>query len=69
MGGVVFLSCLLFGMGSPSLELAGYWVELGLLVLRQRSLGELLQIDNMWARISLLVQCPELSSPTSEAQA
>ena len=30
MGGVVFLSCYLFGMGRPALELAGYWVELGL---------------------------------------
>ena len=32
MGGVVFLSCSLFGMGCPALELAGRWVELGLSV-------------------------------------
>ena len=30
MGGVVFLSCLLFGMGHPALALAGHLVELGL---------------------------------------
>ena len=28
MGGVVFLSCQLFDMGRPALELAGRWVEL-----------------------------------------
>ena len=32
MGEVVFLSCLLFGMGCPALELAGCSVELGLSV-------------------------------------
>ena len=32
MGGVVFLSCWLFGIGCPALELAGCWVELGLSV-------------------------------------
>ena len=32
MDGVVFLSCWLFGMGCPALELAGSWVELGLSV-------------------------------------
>ena len=32
MGVVVFLSCLLFGMGHPTLGLAGLWVELGLSV-------------------------------------
>ena len=32
MGGVVFLSCHLFGMGCQALELAGRWVELGLSV-------------------------------------
>ena len=26
----MFLSCQLFGMGLPALELAGHWVELGL---------------------------------------
>ena len=30
MGGAVFLSCLLFGMGCPALELADHWVDLGL---------------------------------------
>ena len=30
MGGVMFLSCLLFGIGYPMVELAGRWVELGL---------------------------------------
>ena len=30
MGEVVFLSCYLFGMRHPALELAGPWVELGL---------------------------------------
>ena len=34
-------------MRHPALELAGCWVELGLSV-RQRSLGELLQIDITW---------------------
>ena len=29
MSGVIFLSCYLFGMGRPALELAGCWVELG----------------------------------------
>ena len=28
MDEVVFLSCQLFGMGLPALELAGHWVEL-----------------------------------------
>ena len=28
----MFLSCYLFGMGCPALELAGRWVELGLSV-------------------------------------
>ena len=32
MGEVVFLSCYLFGMGCPALELVGRWVELGLSV-------------------------------------
>ena len=32
MDGVVFLSCWLFGMGHPTLELASHWVELGLSV-------------------------------------
>ena len=32
MCGVVFLSCWLFGMGCPALELAGHCVELGLSV-------------------------------------
>ena len=32
MGGVVFLSCQLFGMGCPALGLDGHWVELGLSV-------------------------------------
>ena len=32
MGGVVFLSCWLFGTGHPALELAGRWVDLGLCV-------------------------------------
>ena len=30
MGGVVFLSCQLFGMGHPALELPGCWMQLGL---------------------------------------
>ena len=28
----LFLSCWLFGMGHPALELAGHWMELGLSV-------------------------------------
>ena len=49
MGGVVFLSYYLFGMGPPALDLAGRWVELGL-NMRWRSLGELSLIDIMWDR-------------------
>ena len=48
MGGAVFLSCWLFGVGHPALEPAGSWVEPGLgqvLVSRWRPLGELMQIN------------------------
>ena len=47
MGGVVFLSYYLFGMGPPALDLAGRWVELGLSIEMVIS-GELLTIDIMW---------------------
>ena len=39
------------------------------LALRWRSLGELSPFDIMWNREGLVDQCPELGSPTSEAQA
>ena len=51
---VVFLSCLLFGMGHPELELAGRCLELGLCIemgvfaLRWKSLAELLTLDITW---------------------
>ena len=65
MGEVVFLSFYLFGMGHPALELAGRWVELGLSVEIEISHQLILHGTGR----SLVVQCPELGSPTSEAQA
>ena len=41
MGGAVFLSCLLLGLGRPGLMLAGRLVELGLNVGKQISGGAL----------------------------
>ena len=49
MRGVVFLSCWLFGMGCPALELLVVewsWV----LALRRRSLGKLSLIDITWGQ-------------------
>ena len=58
-------SCLAWGVQHCSLLVVEWsWV----LVLRQRSLGELSPIDITGARRSLVDQCPELGSPTSEAQ-
>ena len=37
MGGIVFLSCELFGMGHPALELAGRWVDLGVNIVMEIS--------------------------------
>ena len=68
MGGVVFLSCYLFGMGCPALEVAGCWVELGLSVETEISESSR-QLILCGAGRSLVVQCPELGSPTSEVQA
>ena len=64
----MFWSYKLFGMGCPALELAGHWVELGLSVetdIWESSCRMILR----GAGRSLVVQCPELSSHTSEAQA
>ena len=47
------------------LVLAWSWV----LALSWRSLGELLPFDITWGQEVLVVQCPELGCPTSEAQA
>ena len=49
MGWAVFLSCSLFGMGLPALELAGRWVELGLSVETEIS-GRALTDDITWGR-------------------
>ena len=53
-------------MGCPALELADHWVELGLSI-EMESSGRALT-DWYYVRPSLVVQCPELGSPTSEAQ-
>ena len=45
----MLLSCYLFGMGFPALELAGRWVELSLSIV-MRSLGELSLIDITWGQ-------------------
>ena len=59
-------SCLASGVQHWSLLAVGLsWV----LLLRQRSLGELSPIKITWDWRSLVAQCPGLSSPTSEAQA
>ena len=55
-------------MGRPALELAGCWVELGLSVEMEIS-GRALALILHGARRSLVAQCPELGSPTSEAEA
>ena len=52
-------------MGCPALELAGRWVELGLIVETESSR----QLILCGAGTSLVVQCPEVGSSTSEAQA
>ena len=67
MGGVVFLSCLLFGIGCPALELAGCSVELGLGI-EMESLGDFRHLILCGTERSLVDQYPELGSPTSEAQ-
>ena len=55
------------GVSSTGAFLAIGWSWV--LTLRRRSLGELSPIDILWGvRRSLVVQCPELGSPTSEAQ-
>ena len=56
-------------MGCPALELAGHWVELGLSVEVEISGRALTDWYYMGPGGCLVIQCPELSSPTSEAQA
>ena len=68
MRGAVFLSCYLFGYGRPAMELAGRSVELGLSV--ETEIWECShQLILSGVRRSLVVQCPGLGSPISEAQA
>ena len=64
--GCVPASCLAWGFQHWSLLDVGWrWV----LVLRGRCLGEFSPIDITWGGRFLVVQCPGLGSPTSEAQA
>ena len=59
-------SCLAWGVQHWSLLVVEWsWV----LALKRRSLGELSPTDITWGCNSLVVQCLELGSPTSEAQA
>ena len=70
MGVVVFLSCQLFGIRCPALELAGHWVELGLSVEMEISGRAFIHcLILCGAGRSLVDKSPELGSPTSEAQA